>query len=65
MQFQLYKSANDQNWYWRFFTNNQEIFPSSEGYVNKADAVRSMDIASGSSGSERLEQRSDGKWYRM
>jgi uncharacterized protein YegP (UPF0339 family) len=65
MQYQLWKSDKDDNWYWRFVTNGREIFRGSEGYVNKAGAIHSMDIAAASFESPKLEQRDDGKWYAL
>lgn len=64
MQYQLFK-GNDGDWWWRFVANGRVIFKSSEGYENKADAVRGIDIARGSATAERIEQRSDGKWYHL
>lgn len=64
MQYQLYRDGASE-WRWRFFTNGRIIFASSEGYDNRADAVRAMEIARGSAGAERIEQHSDGKWYHM
>lgn len=64
MQYQLWKSDNDNNWYWRFMTNGREIFRASEGYVNKVDAVRSMDIARGSAQADRI-QHVNGAWQQL
>jgi uncharacterized protein YegP (UPF0339 family) len=64
MQYQLWKSDNDNNWYWRFMTNGREIFRGSEGYVNKADAVRGMDIARGSAQADRI-QYVNGAWQQL
>jgi uncharacterized protein YegP (UPF0339 family) len=64
MQYQLFK-GEDQLWYWRFFTNGNVIFRSTDGYVNRLDAVRAMDIARGSATAERIEQGADGNWFYM
>ena len=35
----------DHNWYWRYVASNgRQISRSSEGYVNKSDCRRSIDI---------------------
>jgi uncharacterized protein YegP (UPF0339 family) len=62
-QYQLYK-GNDKQWWWRFITaNGEEIFRSTDGYVNRADAVHAINIARKSSGAQCIEQHADGKWY--
>lgn len=65
MKFELWKSNKDQNWYWRFIaSNNREIFRSSEGYVNRADAVNGIALAKGSATAVVFVQQPDGTWVR-
>lgn len=41
--YQMYKDANG-HWRWRFVTNGRTIADSGEGYVNKADCERGIEI---------------------
>lgn len=62
-QIQLYK-GRDNDWWWKFVhENGREIFRSSEGYRNRADAIHSVELARGSASADRIEMRDDGKWY--
>ncbi|MBI2726553.1 MAG: hypothetical protein HYX42_09930 [Polaromonas sp.] len=43
--------------------NGREIFRSSEGYNNRLDAIRSVEIARASHSAQRIEQYVDGRWF--
>jgi uncharacterized protein YegP (UPF0339 family) len=45
MYFELYKSATNNQWYWRLKSaNHQTVATGGEGYVNKADAVNGINL---------------------
>lgn len=51
-RFELYRDQSDstQRWRWRFVAKNgQNIFVSAESYRDRADAVKSIEIATGCS----------------
>lgn len=49
--YHLYKDTSG-HWRWRYVSSNNRIISiSSEGYVNKADAINSINIMRGSAGS--------------
>lgn len=61
-KYELYKGRDNQ-WWWRFISSNgREIFRSTDGYVNRSDAVSSINIARNSSSAACYEQQSDGTW---
>lgn len=63
VKFQLYK-GEDGAWWRRFVLGNgREIFRSSEGYQDRADAVVAITIGRNSTTAERIELKEDGKWY--
>lgn len=42
MKFELYKSGTE--WRWRLRAGNNEIVASGEGYQNRADCVRAVNL---------------------
>lgn len=43
MDFILFKSVENNQWYWQFRTDNQEpIAAGTEGYINKQDALKGI-----------------------
>lgn len=62
-QYQLYKGGDGDFW-WKFVSaNGREIFRSSEGYNNRLDAIRSIEMARASHSAQRIEQYVDGRWF--
>lgn len=45
MYFELFKSTNNNQWYWRLKSANHQIVATGgEGYVNKQDAVNGINL---------------------
>lgn len=45
MYFELFKSTNNNQWYWRLkASNHQVVATGGEGYVNKQDAVNGINL---------------------
>ncbi|MBS3915581.1 MAG: DUF1508 domain-containing protein [Bacteroidetes bacterium] len=49
MRFEIFKSRK-ANWYFRFVAANGEIFFSSEGYKNRGDMLRAIDLIKNNAG---------------
>lgn len=61
-KFELWKGRDGQ-WWWRYIASNgREIFRSTDGYVNRADAVSAINLALNCAGSVCWEQGSNGQW---
>lgn len=49
MEFQYWKSNKNGQWYWHLVSaNNKIIADGAEGYQNKADCLRGIDLVRGS-----------------
>ena len=64
MKFELFKSSNDNQWYWRFqAANGKSIAVGGEGYHNRMDALASMNnLRMTAASSPVWEQQPDGHW---
>ncbi len=49
MYFQIWKSDNDGQWYWRLRAANNEIIAHGEGYQNKSDCQHAIDLVKSTS----------------
>ncbi len=65
MKFQLWKSNQNSQWYWRFLADNGQIIATGgEGYHNRADAVRGIQLIRAHAGTATAyEQKADGTWF--
>ena len=49
MRYEYYRDESEKReWRWRFIANHNIIAVSSEGYVNKADCLRGIELVKGS-----------------
>lgn len=55
MRYEYYKSKKDGDWYWRYIKNGEQISRSSEGYRNKADCLRGIEIMKDSKNAPEVE----------
>ena len=44
MYFNVWQSNKDGQWYWRLRSGNNKIIANGEGYRNKADCLRAVDL---------------------
>ena len=49
MYFQVWKSKNNNQWYWRLRSGNHETIAHGEGYINKADCLHAVDLVKSTS----------------
>jgi len=65
VKFQLWKSNQNQQWYWRMVADNgQVIAVGGEGYVNRSDAVHGLLLVRRHAATAVChEQRADGSWF--
>lgn len=62
MYFILYKDADGQ-WRWNFNANNNKIIAmSSESYINKTDALNSINLVKNNANAARVYDKSQEKW---
>lgn len=62
MYFILYKDANDQ-WRWNInSTNHKKIAMSSESYINKQDAIHSINLVKNGAATAGVYDKTQEKW---
>lgn len=44
MKFEYWQSLTNQNWYWHLRAANGQIIANGEGYVDKVDCLRAIDL---------------------
>lgn len=65
VKFELYKSAQNSQWYWRMVADNgRTIAIGGEGYQHRNDAVGGLQLVrANAAGAICYEQRPDGTWF--
>lgn len=65
MKFEIFKSPQNQQWYWRLVAaNGRSIAVGGEGYMSRDDAVYGMNLVRANAATAiAYEQRSDGSWF--
>ncbi|RYF70294.1 MAG: DUF1508 domain-containing protein [Comamonadaceae bacterium] len=65
MKFELFKSPQNSQWYWRMVaTNGQVIAVGGEGYVNRSGAVHGLNLVrEHAATATAYEQQADGSWF--
>jgi len=65
VKFQIFKSANNHQWYWNMVADNGKIIAASgEGYINRNDAVHGLVLVRQNAASATAwELGADGKWF--
>jgi uncharacterized protein YegP (UPF0339 family) len=43
-KFEIWKSKNNNNWYWRFKAGNGEIVAGGEGYTTKQNCIHAIGL---------------------
>lgn len=63
MYFHLYKSQNNNQWYWRLKSaNHNTIADGAEGYINKQDAIHGINLVKNGAAHARTYDESEKKW---
>jgi len=65
MKFELFKSYQNQQWYWRMLADNGRVIAiGGEGYFNRNDAVHGLLLVKKHAATATCyEQRPDGSWF--
>lgn len=62
MQFEVFKSDHNQQWYWRIVAANGQKVAQSEGYHNKQDALATIRSVRSGAGTSGIYDHSTGTW---
>jgi uncharacterized protein YegP (UPF0339 family) len=63
MYFILYKSEKNDQWYWNLNADNHKVIATGgEGYVNKQDAVKGLNLVKDNAADAKVYDKSQEKW---